>query len=66
MGQTETLEDTRPLLTPREAAELMAVSRKTVVLREIQRGELRALHAGRQLRIDHVDLRDYLVREDQP
>jgi excisionase family DNA binding protein len=43
----------------------MAVSRKTV-LREIQRGELRALHAGRQLRIDRADLRDYLEREDQP
>jgi excisionase family DNA binding protein len=59
MGQTETVADTRPLLTPREAAELMAVSRKTIY-REIDRGELPALKVGHQLRIDPDELRAYL------
>jgi putative molybdopterin biosynthesis protein len=61
MGQTATPEDTQPLLTPRDAAEQLAVSLKTIY-REIDRGELPALHAGRQIRIDPADLRDYLER----
>jgi len=61
MGQMATPEDTRPLLTPAEAAELANVSRKTVY-REIDRGELPALHVGRQLRIDPTDLSRYLGR----
>jgi excisionase family DNA binding protein len=53
--------DTRPLLTPAEAARLAKVSRKTIY-REIDRGELRALRAGHQLRVDLADLVAYLER----
>jgi putative molybdopterin biosynthesis protein len=49
------------MLTPAEVAELANVSRKTVY-REIDRGELRALHIGRQLRIDPQDFSVYLTR----
>jgi putative molybdopterin biosynthesis protein len=59
MSQTATPEDTRPLLSPAEAARLANVSRKTVY-REIDRGALPALHVGRQLRIDPTDFRLYL------
>jgi putative molybdopterin biosynthesis protein len=59
MTQTVTPEDTRPLLSPAEAARLANVSRKTVY-REIDRGALPALHVGRQLRIDPTDFRLYL------
>lgn len=62
MSQTVTLEDTRPLLTPAEAARLANVSTKTI-RREIDRGELRAAHVGRLVRIDPDDFRAYLERE---
>jgi excisionase family DNA binding protein len=61
VGQTATPEDTRPMLTPAEVAELASVSRKTVY-REIDRGALPALHVGRQLRIDPADFKHYLGR----
>jgi putative molybdopterin biosynthesis protein len=49
------------LLTPAEVAQLAMVSRETVY-REIDRGELKAVHVGRQLRIDPTDLNQYLGR----
>jgi len=59
-----TPEDTRPLLTPAEAAHLANVSRKTIY-REIDRSALPACHAGRQLRIDPADFDRYLERQVQ-
>jgi putative molybdopterin biosynthesis protein len=56
-----TAQDT-PLLRPADAAERLAVSRKTVY-RLIDRGELRAIHVGRVVRIDPDDLDRYLNRE---
>jgi excisionase family DNA binding protein len=47
------------LLTPTDAARLAKVSRDTIY-REIERGTLPALHAGRQLRIDPYDFRRWL------
>ena len=61
MDQTATPDDTRPMLSPAEVAELANVSRKTIY-REIDRGELPAVHVGRQLRIDPADLNQYLGR----
>jgi putative molybdopterin biosynthesis protein len=61
MTQTATPEDSRPLLTPADVAELAKVSRKTVY-REIDRGELPAVHVGRQLRIDTAELESYMRR----
>jgi putative molybdopterin biosynthesis protein len=58
--QTPTRDDT-VLLTPTEVARLAQVSRETVY-REIDRGELKAVHVGRQLRIDPTDLSHYLGR----
>jgi putative molybdopterin biosynthesis protein len=55
--------DPDTMLTPAEAAQLAHVS-KTTVYREIDRGELRARHVGRQLRIDPADFRAYLDREE--
>ena len=49
------------LLTPADAAALAQVSRDTIY-REIDRGELTALHVGRQLRIDPQDFSVYLKR----
>jgi putative molybdopterin biosynthesis protein len=49
------------MLTPAEVARLVAISRKTVY-REIERGELPAIHVGRQLRIDPTDLNRYFGR----
>jgi putative molybdopterin biosynthesis protein len=49
------------LFTPAEVAQLTKVSRETVY-REIDRGELKAVHVGRQLRIDPTDLSRYLGR----
>jgi putative molybdopterin biosynthesis protein len=49
------------LLTPAEVAQLAKVSRESVY-REIDRGELKAIHVGRQLRIDPTDLSQYLGR----
>jgi excisionase family DNA binding protein len=49
------------LLTPGDAAALAQVSRDTIY-REIDRGELKALHVGRQLRIDPRDFTVYLER----
>jgi putative molybdopterin biosynthesis protein len=54
--------DATVLLTPADAAHLAQVSRETIY-REIGRGELRATHVGRQLRIDPDDFRAYLERE---
>ena len=59
MAQTPTATDARPLLSPREVAELAGVSRKTIY-REVQRGALTAKHAGHQLRIDRDDLARWL------
>jgi excisionase family DNA binding protein len=50
------------LLSPADAARLANVSRETIY-REIDRGELRARHVGRLLRIDPADFRHYLDRE---
>jgi excisionase family DNA binding protein len=47
------------LLSPAEAAQIAAVSKATIY-REIERGTLPALHAGRQLRIDPYDFRRWL------
>jgi excisionase family DNA binding protein len=47
------------LLTPADAARLAKVSRDTIY-REIDRGSLPVLHAGRQLRIDPYDFRRWL------
>jgi putative molybdopterin biosynthesis protein len=61
MSTQTTQEDTNALLSPAEVARLAAISRKTVY-REIDRGELPAIHVGRQLRIDPTDLSQYLGR----
>ena len=50
------------LLTPVDAARIANVSLSTI-RREIERGELHAVHVGRQLRIDPADFRAYLARE---
>jgi excisionase family DNA binding protein len=50
------------LLSPADAARLANVSRETIY-REIDRGELRAGHVGRQLRIRQDDFDAYLDRE---
>jgi excisionase family DNA binding protein len=47
------------LLTPVDAARIANVSLSTI-RREIGRGELHAVHVGRQLRIDPADFRAYL------
>jgi excisionase family DNA binding protein len=47
------------LLTPADVARLASVSRATIY-REIERGTLRVLHAGRQIRIDPDDFRRWL------
>jgi excisionase family DNA binding protein len=52
----------RPLLTPRDCAELARVSRDTIY-RAVEAGELKALHAGRLLRIDRDDFRAWLERD---
>jgi excisionase family DNA binding protein len=49
---------------PADAARIASVSRETIY-REIDRGELRALHVGRQFRIDPDDFQHYLDREAQ-
>jgi putative molybdopterin biosynthesis protein len=61
MSQTVPRRDTSALLSPADVARLAAISRKTVY-REIDRGELAAIHIGRQLRIDPTDLNQYLGR----
>jgi putative molybdopterin biosynthesis protein len=60
--QTPTRDGT-VLLSPADAARMAQVSRETIY-REIDRGELRARHVGRQLRIDPADFRTYLDREE--
>ena len=60
--QTAPREHAQPLLTPAEAARLANVSTKTI-RREIDRGALPALHAGRQLRIDPDAFRGWLEGE---
>ena len=67
-GGMSTQTPTQPgavLLTPTDAARLARVSRDTIY-REIERGELPALHVGRLLRIDPDDFRHYLARERVP
>ena len=59
MAQSATPAATRPLLSPREVAELAGVSRKTIY-REVRRGALPAKHIGRQLRIEPADFARYL------
>jgi excisionase family DNA binding protein len=56
--QTST-RDGSVLLTPADAARLANVSRDTIY-REIDRGALPALHAGRLLRIDPTEFRLWL------
>jgi excisionase family DNA binding protein len=51
------------MMSPADVAQLANVSLSTV-RREIDRGELRARHVGRQLRIDPADFRMYLDREN--
>jgi excisionase family DNA binding protein len=50
------------LLTPRDRAQLARVSRDTIY-RAVGSGELKAMHAGRLLRIDPHDFRRWLERE---
>jgi excisionase family DNA binding protein len=50
------------LLTPADAARLANVSRDTIY-RQIDRGELKALRAGHQLRIDRDDFARWLGRD---
>jgi excisionase family DNA binding protein len=52
------------LMTPAEAARLAKVSRDTIY-REIDRGDLRALHVGRLLPIDPYDFRRWLEGETE-
>jgi excisionase family DNA binding protein len=61
MATQATPEPPTTLLTPLDVAQLANVSLSTV-RREIERGELRARHVGRQLRIDPDDFRAYLER----
>jgi putative molybdopterin biosynthesis protein len=61
MSTQASTRDGTVLLTPAEVARLAKVSRETVY-REIDRGELPAIHVGRQLRIDPTDLSQYLGR----
>ena len=49
------------LLSPADAARLAQVSRNTIY-RLVDRGELRAVHVGRQLRIDPGEFDRYLDR----
>jgi excisionase family DNA binding protein len=60
----QTAPEHRPdaMLRPVDAARIANVSLSTI-RREIDRGELRARHVGRQLRIDPADFRSYLDRE---
>jgi putative molybdopterin biosynthesis protein len=55
--QTPTRDGT--VLLTADAARMAQVSRDTIY-REIERGELRARHVGRQLRIDPSDFQAYL------
>ena len=60
---TQTAPERKAMLSPAEVARLANVSLSTV-RREIDRGELRARHVGRRLRIDPADFRRYLEREE--
>jgi excisionase family DNA binding protein len=62
MATQATPEAPTTLLTPVDVARLANVSLSTV-RREIERGELRARHVGRQLRISPDDFRDYLEKD---
>jgi putative molybdopterin biosynthesis protein len=59
--QTPTRDGT-VMLSPADAARMAQVSLETIY-REIDRGELRARHVGRQLRIDPADFRNYLEKD---
>ena len=56
--------DRAVLLTPADVARLAKVSRDTIY-REIDRGALPVLHAGRQLRIDPDAFRRWLEDGDE-
>jgi putative molybdopterin biosynthesis protein len=58
--QTPTRDGT-VLLSPADAARMAAVSRDTIY-RLVDRGDLRAVHVGRQLRIREADFDAYLER----
>jgi excisionase family DNA binding protein len=62
-AQTPTWDGT-VLLSPADAARVAQVSRETIY-REIDRGELRARHVGRQLRISPDDFAAYLDRDGE-
>ena len=49
----------KPLLTPRETAEWMKVSTRTL-RRLVERGEVPALRVGRQVRFDPAELASYV------
>jgi putative molybdopterin biosynthesis protein len=59
MGTQAPTRDSTVVLSPADAARMAQVSRDTIY-REIDRGELRARHVGRQLRIDPSDFEAYL------
>jgi excisionase family DNA binding protein len=54
----------RRVLTPRQVAEQLVVSERTVI-RLIERGELRGIRVGRQWRVPKEALEDYLRGESQ-
>jgi excisionase family DNA binding protein len=64
MAAQATPEPATTLLTPVDVARLANVSLSTV-RREIERGELRARHVGRQLRISPDDFAAYLDRDGE-
>ncbi len=53
-----------PLLSVREAAQLMGVSRGTAY-RLMDRGELSAVRVGGQLRVDRDELREYIYGDER-
>jgi excisionase family DNA binding protein len=61
MSSQGTTTRTPPLMSPAAVARLAHVSKATIY-REIERGELRARHVGRQLRILPEDFDAYLDR----
>jgi len=52
-----------PLLTKRQAAEILQLSIPTID-RKIRTGELRAVRLGRAVRIEPDDLREYVNRRE--